>query len=258
MDAVVPIDRVERVAIGEATGRVVARDVAAAVDVPPFDRAAMDGYAVVAADTAGAQPSAPKTLRVRRSRVHRPGARAWDHHRRVHRNRHRRTDAAGRGCRRDGRGDDARRASVRIMAAVQPRQHVGRRANDLAIGQTVVTAGQLLSPSRIGALAATGHLGRRGLCAADGRDRVDRQRDCRTPARRSRPDRFTTSIGTRSPPSCTSTAAPPTAVPSAGDSVDDLVRALDAARAADIIVLSGGSSVGDRDLVLDALQRRGR
>src|SRR5689334_1389213 len=62
MDAAIPIDRVESVAIVDADGRVVARDVTSHVDVPPFDRAAMDGYAVVAADTFGAGAHAPREL----------------------------------------------------------------------------------------------------------------------------------------------------------------------------------------------------
>src|SRR5690348_2650754 len=63
LDAAAPIDRVERVALGAADGRVAARDVTAEMDVPPFDRAAMDGYAVVAEDTFGAGTHSPKTLR---------------------------------------------------------------------------------------------------------------------------------------------------------------------------------------------------
>ena len=43
-------------ALAEAAGRVAAADVASSIDVPPFARSAMDGYAVVAADTAGATP----------------------------------------------------------------------------------------------------------------------------------------------------------------------------------------------------------
>src|SRR5881392_774173 len=62
MSAAVPIDRVEFVPLIDADGRVVSRDVASPVDVPPFDRAAMDGYAVVAADTFGAGTHAPREL----------------------------------------------------------------------------------------------------------------------------------------------------------------------------------------------------
>jgi molybdenum cofactor synthesis domain-containing protein len=48
-----------------------------------------------------------------------------------------------------------------------------------------------------------------------------------------------------------------TALPIAADSVEDLSAALDAARAHDIVVFSGGSSVGERDLILDVLEQRG-
>ena len=43
---------VEEVPLEEAVGRVLAEDVASDVDMPPFDRSAMDGYAVRAADVA--------------------------------------------------------------------------------------------------------------------------------------------------------------------------------------------------------------
>src|SRR5919204_6401418 len=59
-----PLARTERVRLADAAGRVAAADVTAPIDVPPFSRSAMDGYAVVAADTAGASRSAPKRLRV--------------------------------------------------------------------------------------------------------------------------------------------------------------------------------------------------
>src|SRR5229473_3552569 len=57
-----PIARTEHVALVEAGGRVAAADMASTIDVPPFARSAMDGYAVVASDTAGASPSTPVRL----------------------------------------------------------------------------------------------------------------------------------------------------------------------------------------------------
>src|SRR5258708_32125596 len=63
IDAAVPIEGVERVRLSDADGRVAARDVVAHVDVPPFDRAAMDGYAVIAEDTFGAGRYDAKLLR---------------------------------------------------------------------------------------------------------------------------------------------------------------------------------------------------
>ncbi len=44
--------KVEEVPLGEASGRVLAADVVAGLNVPPFNRSSMDGYAVRAADTA--------------------------------------------------------------------------------------------------------------------------------------------------------------------------------------------------------------
>jgi putative molybdopterin biosynthesis protein len=54
----------ELVPIREALGRVLARDVVAAVDVPSFDRSNYDGYAVRAADTYGAAEETPRRLRL--------------------------------------------------------------------------------------------------------------------------------------------------------------------------------------------------
>src|SRR5512146_34457 len=62
--AVAPVDRVERVALADANHRVLAADVVSPMDVPPFARAAMDGYAVIAADTFGAGQYDPKMLRL--------------------------------------------------------------------------------------------------------------------------------------------------------------------------------------------------
>jgi len=52
----------ERVALAAALGRVLAHDVAAPIDVPPFDRSNVDGFAVRAMDTAGASDASPRRL----------------------------------------------------------------------------------------------------------------------------------------------------------------------------------------------------
>ena len=54
----------ERVPILEALGRVLAEDVYAGEDIPPYANSSMDGYAVQAADTAGASRQAPRRLHV--------------------------------------------------------------------------------------------------------------------------------------------------------------------------------------------------
>jgi len=63
LDAVTGHDRTERVALGRADGRVLAEPVTAPTPVPGYDRAAMDGYAVRAEDTFGASGRSPAILR---------------------------------------------------------------------------------------------------------------------------------------------------------------------------------------------------
>ena len=151
-----PITRTERVPLREATGRVIAAAAVAAVDVPPFDRAAMDGYAVVAEDTFGAGRYDPRILHciekvytgeVPTRRLERgqcteiaTGAPMPDG-----------ADAVVMVEESEKTADD-----VRIFTPVYPRQHVGRRAADIAAGQALLDAGAFLNASRVGALAAIG------------------------------------------------------------------------------------------------------
>src|SRR5947208_12752277 len=54
----------ELVPVSAALGRVLAEDICSPVNVPSFDRANVDGYAVRASDTFGATELAPRRLRV--------------------------------------------------------------------------------------------------------------------------------------------------------------------------------------------------
>ena len=152
-----PIANVETIMLGEANGRVLAGDVIAQGDVPPFSRAGMDGYAVRARDTQGASRTAPRTLTkigtlytgqaspltVRDGECVEisTGAPIPDG-----------ADAVIM-VEETGSDDDT---VVRIFAEVQPQQNIGRQGADIQTGQVVVAAGELMNASRIGALAAVG------------------------------------------------------------------------------------------------------
>jgi molybdopterin molybdotransferase len=257
LDAATPMARVERVPLGEAAGRVIANPPQAAMDVPPFDRAAMDGYAVRAEDTFGAGRYDPKILRAV-EKVYtgqmptRPvgagecaeiatgapmphGADAVVMVEETER----------------GRGDE-----VRIFTPVYPRQHVGRRAADIAQGQALLGAGDVLTPSRIGALAAVGAMGvdvyarPRIAILSTGNEVVDPGQPL-GPGQIYDINRFTLSaiIGAH--------GGVPVALPTAQDTIESLSQAIDAALVEDLLVFSGGSSVGERDLILDVLAARG-
>jgi molybdenum cofactor synthesis domain-containing protein len=256
MGTAAPITRTEGVALVDAGGRVVAADVVAVIDVPPFDRAAMDGYAVVAADTFGAGTHAPKTLRcvdrVFTGQVPTRGIGAGEC-----------IEIATGAPMPDGADavvmvEETERAgdSISVLTPVYPRQNVGRRAADIAVGSVVVTAGQVLNPSRIGALAALGtrdvEVFARPTIAilSTGNEISDPGRPL-GPGQIYDINRFTLETIIRQH------GGVGVPLPIAADSVEDLSDALDAASGHDVVVFSGGSSVGERDLILDVLKARG-
>ncbi len=64
LDDLSEVDEVEEIPLKEALGRVLAEDVASPIDSPPFDRSAVDGYALRAEDTFSAREYSPVELRV--------------------------------------------------------------------------------------------------------------------------------------------------------------------------------------------------
>jgi molybdenum cofactor synthesis domain-containing protein len=257
LDDARPIERVESVALRNAHGRVLATTPTAPADVPPFDRAAMDGYAVRAEDTFGAGRDDPRILR----RIE--------------------TVFTGQIARRPiGPGEcieiatgapmpeganavvmveetDRRRSDdVLVFTPVYPRQNVGRRGADIAAGQTVLKPGDLLTPARVGALAACGtatvdvYAKPRVAILSTGNEIVEPGAPL-GPAQIYDINRFTLAAIVEA------NGGTPVPLPTAADTVEDLSAAIDRALEHDILVFSGGSSVGERDLILDALGRRG-
>jgi molybdenum cofactor synthesis domain-containing protein len=251
-----PIARVERVPLDEADGRVVAAEVVAGCDVPPFDRAAMDGYAVRADDTFGAGRNAPQVLQLvgkvltgqMPARPIGPGECA---------------EIATGAPMPDGadavviveeteRGEDG----VRVFTPVYPRQNVGRRGADITAGQSIARAGDVLNPSRVGALAAGGVAGvdvfaRPRVAILSTGDEIVEPGVTLAPGQIYDINRFTLAAVIRRHGGV---AVPH---PTALDTLEALGAAVDVCVAEDLLVFSGGSSVGERDLVLDILRQRG-
>ena len=256
--AITPVRRMEVVSLAAANGRVLARDVVSERDVPPFARAAMDGYAVVAADTFGASRYEPRTLRV--------VEKIFTGHLPVRRVEPGEAAEIATGAPMP-EGADAvvmveeterpGEQEMRVFTPVYPRQNVGRQGADIQRGQTVLRAGELLNPSRVGAVAALG-LDTTSRCT-----RARRWPSSRPATRSSNPgttlapgqiydiNRFTLSA------IIAEHGGTPVAYRTAEDTIDDLERAIDRCLDQDVMVFSGGSSVGERDLVLDVIARRG-
>jgi molybdenum cofactor synthesis domain-containing protein len=251
-----PIERVERVALESAHGRVLAEEIVASADVPPFSRAAMDGYAVRAADTTGATPAQPAILTCIEK---------------VFTGQMPSQTVGPRQCTEIATGapmppgadavvmveqTDADGAAVRIFAAADPGQNIGRQGADITRGQAVLRAGEVLNASRVGAVAALG----RAYVEAYARPRVailSTGNEIVDPGRPLEPghiydiNRFTVAAVVAEH------GGEPVSHRTAADTVDDLERALDECLEDDVVVFSGGTSVGERDLILDALGNRG-
>ncbi len=148
---------VERIPLDAARGRILAADILAPVDVPSFDRANVDGFAVVAEDTFGASEEVPRLVQLIEEQIQ--------------------TGIVPKAVIRSGeaaaiatggmmpRGADAvvmvehaeaRAGAVRIARAVTAGSGVSFAGTDITAGETVLRRGQLLTSRDTGVLAAIG------------------------------------------------------------------------------------------------------
>src|SRR5256712_2101425 len=154
MDLGRPIERKETVPILDALHRVCAGDVRSPIDVPLADRAAMDGYAVVARDPFPAGKFKPVALR-RIETLYAGGV-------------PRKRVASGR-CTEVATGStlpkgadavvvvedtERERDLVKVYSPVHPGENISGQGGDIARKSLVVGEGEVLTPAKVGALAA--------------------------------------------------------------------------------------------------------
>ena len=251
-----PIERIERVALDATHGRVLAQDVVATADVPPFSRAAMDGYAVRAADTSGARPTGPAILTcIEKVFTGQMPARTVGE---------RECTEIATGAPMPPGADAvvmveqtaADVSRIQIFAAAEPGQNIGRQGADIKSGQTVMRAGEVLNASRVGALAALG-LAHVDVYAKPRVAILSTGNEIVAPGQPLEPgqiydiNRFTLAAV------IAEHGGVPVPHRTAADTIADLSRAVDECLDDDVLVFSGGTSVGERDLILDALSNMG-
>jgi molybdopterin molybdotransferase len=258
---------VESVELTEAAGRILAAEVRAVEPVPAFPRAAMDGYAVRAADSAAATPDTPVILRVT-GRVTMgeppgtvvgageavaistgghlpPGADAvvmiedtrWE-------------DAPA-------AGDQAARAAVQVLRPVQPGRHVVAVGEEFAAASPVLAPGHRLGAPEIAVLATFGlarvsvfarprvAIASTGaeLCRPPQAPRPGQVRDVNQPA---------LAAAVRA---AGGIATPAGIFPEEPEALAQALVALLPAH--DLVIVTGGSSVGARDFTAEAVRRLG-
>lgn len=255
---------VERVPLEAAHGRVLAQEVAADAAMPPFDRATMDGYAVRSEDIRGAGPGngvslllagnvavgetakatvgPSQAVAVATGSMLPPGADAV---------------VPGEWCRIVSKGDADGHSVIVVTRPVAAGGNTLARGSDLRGAEVAVSSGTVLGPTQIGVLAALGvdvpvvfprpkvHI------VATGAELVP-------PSREPGPGQIRDSNSY----ALVAAAAKDGAEAEGGDIVSDdfqslLERLDEATKRSDVVLVSGGSSVGKTDYTRDVLKRLG-
>jgi putative molybdopterin biosynthesis protein len=250
----------ETVPLAAALGRVLARDVVAGTDVPGFDRASVDGFAVRAADTAGASEEAPRLLRLN-GEILTPGSEP------------RIAVAPGTASviATGGmvpRGADAvvmvehtetrERAEglfVEIRRAAAPGQFIQPAGSDIARGESVLYAGQILTSREIGALAAIGQ----ATVAVWKKPEVaifSTGDELVAPGAALQPGRIYDSNGAILAAAVAEAGGIPVPLGIARDDEEAISALLERALAYDLVLLSGGTSKGAGDIAYQVVKSR--
>ena len=251
-----PIARTEIVNIDDSLGRVLAKEVVATLSTPPFSRAAMDGYAVKARDTFNSSQLNPKVLdligelhagQTPQKRVS-PGE----------------CIQIATGAMMPKGGDavvmvedtEKENKRVKVFKSVYPKANMAKKGEDIKEGELILRRNFILDPGRIGVLASQGINRIRvykkpkvaiiptgeEVCEVDKRLRKGQVYDINS---------HTIASVVRAN-SCL-----PTKFGIVGDDAEELKSTITEALKSDLVVISGGSSVGERDLLSDVLQNLG-
>jgi molybdopterin molybdotransferase len=265
----------ELVAVDRALGRVLAQPVVAAVTLPPWDNSAMDGYAVLAADTADASEDAPARLSVSGEVPAGGVADGTVEHGSAIRIATGAPIPAGADAvvpventtPLDGSGSPGARgrdavgpvpASILVHVAANGGAHIRRRGSDLAAGETILASGQPMTPAAIalasGAGIATVAVHRRPRVAV-----LATGNEVREPGEALGDAGIPDANGPGLRAMVEAAGAEPIALGIAPDELDDVVGRLRSALAqgADAIVVAGGVSVGPYDVVKLAFESIG-
>ena len=248
---------VEKVSLDKALGRVLAEDVVSRVNNPPLDNSAMDGYALIAEDIQSATPDSPVRLEVveeiaagytakgtlKRGQAMRimtgapipPGANAV---------------LMQEDTEKDGN-------SILCMDKADERENIRTAGEDVKAGETVLKKGITLSPAHIGMMAVVGRsqiaVSQRPTVAilSTGDEILELDETPEGP-------QIFNSNGHMLSAQIKSAGGIPVYLGIARDTEEDLMEKFAWALKADIVVSSGGVSVGDYDLVKSSLQKMGQ
>jgi len=234
----------------EALNRVLAEDIIADEDIPRFDRSAVDGYAVKAEDTFEASQFKPKTLRITdEDRVgSKQAKKVWT------------GNPIPKGANAVVMLENANRIGrkIEIRTSVTPTENISKKGEDIQKGEVAVKAGTRLKPQHLGLIAALGISGVKVVekpkiaILATGNELVERG------GKRGKGQIFEFNRLILSA-SCRELDAEPVDLGIAKDDIEEIMGKIKKGfDKADVIITTGGTSVGVSDLVPEAVNRVGR
>jgi len=239
----------ERLSLHEALGRVAAKDLTAQKDVPPFNRSAVDGYAVRAKDTVNASVFNPKTLRLTRSVEVGTGEAKpiWT------------GNQLPKGADAVAMLEHTKRVDgeIEVFKAVTPGENVSRKGEDVRRGEVAVRSGTRLKPQHLGLLASLGYTHvpvvkkPRVAVLATGDELVELGKPLGD-------GQVTESNRLIISGLCTELGAEPISLGISRDDVEEIREKIrEGLEKADVVVTTGGTSVGHKDLVPQAINGMG-
>jgi molybdenum cofactor synthesis domain-containing protein len=246
-----PLDRIESVPLEHGVGRVLAGDVVSGVDVPAFDKAMMDGYAIRSQDAAAegpafdvvgdARPGEPYSGTVKSGEAVKTATGA--------------PVPTGADAVVEVELVEVEGSRVRVPQGITPRRNVSPRGEDIGKGDPLLPASTVLQPGHVGAIAALGveelpvYACPRVAVMATGRE-IRRGGSLR-PGEVYDVNSFTLTGLIRENGGSVEMSDP---IP---DTYASILAAVGRAADYDLVVLSGSTSVGERDFLRDAAAERG-
>jgi molybdenum cofactor synthesis domain-containing protein len=251
-----PIERTETINVENANNRVLAQEIVAEIDVPSYDRAAMDGYAVIAEDTFGAGQFSPKMLTVigeiYAGEVPEKSISAGE------------CMQIATGAQLPNGADsvvmiedtELNGDSTKIFKPVYPKANASARGSDILKGTTILREGEVINPSKVGVLSSLGLsevvvYSKPKVAIIPTGDEIDEIGGELKKGHVYNSNSYTLVCVAQD------NGAEPHRMDIVGDTKQAIEDALKGALSNDFIVLSGGSSVGERDVLVDVIKKLG-
>lgn len=251
------IEEIENIRVTDACERVISEEIISDVNIPPFPRASMDGYAVISQNTFNAGQYKPAKLKCL-EKVHAGSVPEYS--------------VCDSECSQIATGamipdgadavvmmenSEVSDENILIYKPVYPGENVGRVGEDISSGDVIIKKGEFLTPARIGVLSSLGRVNvnvyRKPFCAI-----IPTGNEIRSPGNKLSPgqvyDVNSYTLASVLKIHGANYVIHPEIVE---DDAEQINMAIKQYSNCDCLIFSGGSSVGEKDVIIDAIKKNG-